>query len=94
MAEKYGGKWPFGVGVFATAVLTLLTPVAARAGFGYLVALRALEGACEGGTQPAMMAMMAKWLPAQERSRLLSCINVGKILCKKVPRKLKKCNTI
>ena len=78
LAEKYGGKWPFGLGVFLTAVLTLLTPVAARAGIGYLIGLRVMEGICEGGTQPAMMAMMAKWLPMHERSKLSTCINVGK----------------
>ena len=77
IAEKYGGKWPFGLGVFLTGVLTLLTPLAARAGIGYIIALRVLEGVCEGACQPAMIAMMAKWLPTQERSRLVSCINVG-----------------
>ena len=79
MAEKYGGKWPFGLGVFLTAVLTLLTPLAAQAGVGYLIALRAIEGICEGGVQPSMVVMMAKWLPMNERSKLSTCIYVGKL---------------
>ncbi len=29
-AELYGGKWVFGVGIAATALFTLLTPVAAE----------------------------------------------------------------
>ena len=44
LAEKYGGKWLFGCGTFVTAVLTLLTPVAAKAGTGVFIAVRVLEG--------------------------------------------------
>ena len=39
-----GGKWPYGLGVLCTAALTLLTPLAAHAGFGVLIAVRVLEG--------------------------------------------------
>ena len=34
----------FGVGTFVTAILTILTPVAANAGTGVLIAVRVLEG--------------------------------------------------
>jgi len=34
----------FGVGILLTGVLTLLTPLAARIGPGYLIAVRVLEG--------------------------------------------------
>ena len=44
MAEKYGGKWLFGIGTLATAILTLLTPAAAYAGTGAFIALRICEG--------------------------------------------------
>lgn len=44
LAEKYGGKWLFGCGTFITAVLTLLTPLAAKAGTGWFIAVRVLEG--------------------------------------------------
>ena len=44
MAEKYGGKWLFGIGVLVTAILTLLTPVAANAGVSAFIAVRVLEG--------------------------------------------------
>ena len=44
LAEKYGGKWLFGIGTFITAFLTLLTPVAAKAGIAPLIAIRVLEG--------------------------------------------------
>ena len=44
LAGKYGGKWLFGIGVLCTTVLTLLTPLAASAGFRWLIAVRVLEG--------------------------------------------------
>ena len=34
----------FGFGVLCTAVLTLVTPLAAKAGLGYFIALRVVEG--------------------------------------------------
>lgn len=34
----------FGIGIFLTAVLTLLTPIAARIGPAYIIAVRVLEG--------------------------------------------------
>ena len=44
LAGLIGGKIVFGIGIVMTAVLTLLTPVAAELHFGALIALRALEG--------------------------------------------------
>lgn len=38
----------FGIGIFATSVLTLLTPLAAHAGVEVLMAVRIIEGIFEG----------------------------------------------
>nr|XP_020444576.1 sialin-like [Monopterus albus] len=66
-----------GLGVLGTAVLTLLTPLAAQFGSYWLFALRALEGFGEGVTFPAMMAMWARWAPPLERSRLICLSGSG-----------------
>ena len=47
LATKYGGKRVFLVGISATAILTLLTPVLTKAGTGYLITTRILEGLFE-----------------------------------------------
>ena len=47
LASKYGGRYIFGVGIFMTSVLTLLTPLAAEIHIGVLIALRVLEGLFE-----------------------------------------------
>ena len=44
LAERFGGKMVFGVGVLMTALLTLLTPAAAGISVWALVALRVAEG--------------------------------------------------
>ncbi|KAK5618208.1 hypothetical protein CRENBAI_020834 [Crenichthys baileyi] len=77
LAGHYGGKFFLGLGVFGTALLTLLTPLAAGLGAYWLFALRALEGFGEGVTFPAMMAMWARWAPPLERSRLMTLSGSG-----------------
>ncbi len=44
LAQKIGGRWVFGVGIAMTAVLTLLTPLAAYTRVELLIVVRALEG--------------------------------------------------
>ena len=47
LATKFGGKYVFGIGIVMTAVLTLLTPLAAQVSVWALVVLRVLEGMFE-----------------------------------------------
>uniref|UniRef100_A0A673NRB8 Sialin n=1 Tax=Sinocyclocheilus rhinocerous TaxID=307959 RepID=A0A673NRB8_9TELE len=77
LARKYGAKWLFGIGILCTVIFTLLTPVAADLGAGYLIAVRVLEGIGEGVSYPAMHAMWASWAPPLERSRLLTISYTG-----------------
>ncbi|XP_068129616.1 sialin-like [Hyperolius riggenbachi] len=77
LAGKIGGKLLLGFGVLGTAVFTLLTPLAADLGPGYLIGVRALEGLGEGVTFPAMHAMWSSWAPPPERNRLLSLSYAG-----------------
>lgn len=49
LSGHYGGSVFLGVGVLGTAVLTLLTPLAAQLGSYWLFTLRALEGFGEVG---------------------------------------------
>ena len=42
-----------------------------------VIVIRALMGVCEGGTFPSISAMMAKWAPQNERSRMSTFIYAG-----------------
>lgn len=44
LARRYGAKWLLGLGILGTVIFTLLTPLAADMGAGYLIAVRILEG--------------------------------------------------
>jgi len=77
LAELFGGKWLFGIGILVTAVFTLLTPLAANHSLGFLYAVRIIEGLGEGVTFPTMQAMLARWSTPQERSRFSSFTYAG-----------------
>lgn len=77
IAEVLGAKWMFGLGVFLTAALTLAIPVASRAHYGALIAIRVLQGLGEGVTYPAMHSMLAQWSPKFERSTATALVHAG-----------------
>lgn len=60
LAAKIGGNMLFGIGVGATAILTLLTPMAAEMGLGALIAVRVIEGLFEGVTYSSLYEMWSK----------------------------------
>lgn len=77
LSEVLGGKKLYGLGVLVTAVFTILTPLAANAGIWTFVFVRVVEGLGEGVTFPAMHAMLAVWVPPQERSSLAGLVYSG-----------------
>lgn len=72
LAELYGTKKVFGGSIFISALLTLLTPVAARIHYILLIVLRVVIGLVNGVTYPAMNVMVARWIPPLERPRFMS----------------------
>ncbi|GIY03573.1 hypothetical protein CEXT_105091 [Caerostris extrusa] len=77
LAEVYSGKWVFGISTLIVAVLTLLTPLAARFGVEYLIAIRALEGLAQGVTLPAINYMVGQWAPDSEKGVLNTLVHAG-----------------
>lgn len=79
-AQRHGGKWIFGAGIITTAVLTLLTPMAALISPYLVIALRTAEGLAESVTYPAMQAILSNWAPREESSTLVAFTFVGNSL--------------
>ncbi|XP_042237536.1 sialin-like isoform X3 [Homarus americanus] len=77
LAERLGGRLIFGTGVTLTALLTVISPLAARHSSSAFVIIRILEGMTEGVTFPAMNVMISHWIPPQERARSLARICGG-----------------
>ncbi|KAF9614147.1 hypothetical protein IFM89_015466 [Coptis chinensis] len=79
-ADKIGGKLVLGFGVVWWSLATVLTPIAAKAGLPFLLAMRAFMGIGEGVAMPAMNNMLSKWIPVSERSRSLALVYSGMYL--------------
>lgn len=77
VAARIGGNRIFGIGIGMTAVLTLLTPIAAKAGLYVLLAVRIIEGIFEGVTFPTIHSVWSRWAPPLERSRMASIAFAG-----------------
>ncbi len=68
LAERFGAKWVLGGSILATALLSLIGPLAARQSFVAFFVTRVGQGLTEGLVFPSMIAMFARWLPKMERS--------------------------
>ncbi|KYN02580.1 Putative inorganic phosphate cotransporter [Cyphomyrmex costatus] len=78
LSERFGGKYTLGLGIFSTAIFTLLTPLVVQWGEEVgLIVLRILMGLGEGTTFPALNAMLAQWTPPEERSVIGSLVFAG-----------------
>ncbi|KAJ9590663.1 hypothetical protein L9F63_016291, partial [Diploptera punctata] len=77
LAELYGAKIVFGLGVLITGILTAISPLAAKLGTPVFIVVRVLEGLSEGVTFPSMHVMLAHWIPPLERSKFASYVYAG-----------------
>jgi len=77
LADRFGGRWPFGVSVLGSSVISLLTPAAARLHLGVFLLLRILSGFSAGFELPALHALVARWSTPQNRSLVVAVIMVG-----------------
>jgi ACS family sodium-dependent inorganic phosphate cotransporter len=77
LADRFGGKIVLGTGVLLWSLFTVLTPSAALAGFGILLAVRVAMGMGEALTFPSIYSIYGRWIPLQERSRAVGLANSG-----------------
>lgn len=77
LAARYGGRRVLGAAVLAWSAFTLLTPAAARAGFGALIAARVAMGVGEAAMFPAVVELYTRWVPVGERGRAMARVLTG-----------------
>jgi len=82
LADRYGGRKILGIGVLWWSFFTMITPLART--ITNMTIVRALMGLGEGVNFPSIQSLTSRWIPSQERSRVmgftLSGISVGNIL--------------
>lgn len=77
LAKKYGAKYFLGVGMLINSVFGFLVPVAAEHSILALSIIRFIQGLGEGPIVPCTHALLAKWIPPTERSRLGAFVYAG-----------------
>ncbi|CAG9864495.1 unnamed protein product [Phyllotreta striolata] len=77
LAKRYGNIYFLGVGMLINSLFGLLVPVSARMGIWWLIAVRFIQGLGEGPIVPCTHALLAKWIPPNERSRMGAFVYAG-----------------
>ncbi|XP_027457979.1 sodium-dependent phosphate transport protein 4 isoform X1 [Zalophus californianus] len=72
LAGRVGTKRVVGVSLFASSLLSILTPLAAELGLVCLIATRIVQSLIQGSTFGGQYALWERWGPPHERSRLCS----------------------
>ena len=82
LADRYGGKIVLCMGVLWWSFFMMITPMARTV--TNMTVVRALMGLGEGVNFPSIQSLTSRWIPSQERSRVmgftLSGISIGNIL--------------
>ena len=72
MSERFGAKKIYGFSMFLCGVLSFVSPWVVKWQAKAFMALRVIQGACEGVTFPSLYAMTAQWVPLGDRSRFIA----------------------
>ncbi|KAK7116466.1 vesicular glutamate transporter 2.2-like [Littorina saxatilis] len=80
LAARFSPKRLTGVLILLSSVLFIILPQLAKVHWGFVFAIRGLQGLIEGGSVPAMAGVISAWAPKTERSRLLTIAYAGAYL--------------
>ena len=84
LANRFGGRKVLGAAVLWWSSFTMLTPPAAMVSLPVLMASRIALGMGEAAVFPASVNMLARWVPAQHRSRasafFISTLSLGAMI--------------
>jgi ACS family sodium-dependent inorganic phosphate cotransporter-like MFS transporter 5 len=73
LAKNVGGKVMLLVAIALCSLLNLLTPLFASFGFEAVVALRVVQGLCQGCIFPSTHTLLAKWVRILIRKQMQDC---------------------
>ncbi|KAL0128026.1 hypothetical protein PUN28_003337 [Cardiocondyla obscurior] len=77
LAKRYGAKYFLGIGMLINSLFGLLVPQSAYWGYWPLIIVRFIQGLGEGPIVPCTHALLAKWIPPNERSRMGAFVYAG-----------------
>lgn len=77
LAEQFGPKLLVAVSFVASAITTAVTPVLAEVGAWAVIASRAVIGILAGFVYPCLHNLISRWIPPNERGKVIACIAGG-----------------
>lgn len=77
LVQRYSPKWILFGFMMVCSLSVLFTPLAARTGVGFMMALRVVCGLCSGVWFPAIYQLWSRWAPPGDRSLLVGLTNTG-----------------
>ncbi|XP_058459582.1 sialin-like [Malaya genurostris] len=77
LAQQFGPQLLVTVSFIACAIATALTPMLAAVGPWYVIASRAVVGVLAGIVYPALHNLISRWIPPNERGKVIACISGG-----------------
>ncbi|KAK7866131.1 hypothetical protein R5R35_004780 [Gryllus longicercus] len=77
VAQRVGGAPLLVASLGLTSAVSLLTPLAADGGWGWMCAGRVVQGLAQGLVFPSVHTLLAKWSPPDERGRLATYVYAG-----------------
>ncbi|KAL3285321.1 hypothetical protein HHI36_019430 [Cryptolaemus montrouzieri] len=77
LSKRYGNIYFLGIGMLINSLFGLLVPISAKMGIWWLLAVRFIQGLGEGPIVPCTHALLAKWIPPNERSRMGAFVYAG-----------------
>ncbi|XP_075981212.1 putative inorganic phosphate cotransporter [Anticarsia gemmatalis] len=78
VCQRFGGKLPLQIALLVNAVVSIVTPwVTIWGGWKAVCGCRILQGLSQAGTYPGVQALLAKWVPPNERASLSSYVYTG-----------------
>ncbi|KAK2581048.1 hypothetical protein KPH14_006091 [Odynerus spinipes] len=86
IAQYWGVKRIFSLGIAVNAILTLAVyPAAHYGGWEIICFIRVIAGLCQGAIMPMLHTLLARWAPREERGRLATFVYsggwIGNVVC-------------
>ncbi|UJR32077.1 hypothetical protein I4U23_019545 [Adineta vaga] len=77
LADRFGAKFIFSGAVFVSSLATLCIPISVNMDWKSLAILQIIIGLAHGTIWPCLSVIVAHWVPAGERGKLMGFISTG-----------------
>lgn len=66
-----------GISMLASTITTLVVPLSADMGLGWVIAARTMTGASAGPIYPALHSLISRWAPPDEKGKFIASLMGG-----------------